>query len=78
MNVGHNLVAIDCGISPKNSSNSGRRESIVANLADIEKAAKRQNVTSWAVKDNNYLLIHGSKNTKLATIMPIARYRTTR
>jgi hypothetical protein len=48
--VGHNLVAINCGISPKNSSNSGRRENIVANLADIEKAAKRQNVTSWAVK----------------------------
>lgn len=23
---------------------------MVANLADIEKAAKRQNVTSWAVK----------------------------
>lgn len=40
--MGHNLVAIDCGISPKNSSKPGHCENIVANLADIEKAAKRQ------------------------------------
>ena len=41
---------------------------IVANLADIEKEVKRQNVTSWAVKEGNYLPILGCKGTKLATI----------